>query len=257
VSIDFAYAQARAQARLGERLPEAGWRALESSLGLPQYLASARSTVLVAWIADIPLPMTPHGIERALRATWRMEVDHASRWVPERWRGAVAWTAWLPWLDAIAWLLEDRPVPPWMHEDPVMADLALDDPAARRQAIAASPFGALADAPELADPADRWLRRWQAMWPTSNAEQAAGLQALTHYVREFGGAAGHRGARLPARREARELLERRTVRLMHGRIEQPVVVFAHLLLEALSLLRLRDGLLRRCLFDDDRAERTP
>ena len=64
MSIDFAYAQARVQARLGERLSEAGWRILESTLGLPQYLASARNMALAARVHNFSAHVTTHTIER-------------------------------------------------------------------------------------------------------------------------------------------------------------------------------------------------
>ena len=96
MSIDFAYAQARAQARLGERLPESGWRVLESVLGLPQFLASVRNTVLAPRVRHFSATVTPHAIERTLRDDWRTEVAAVSRWVPESWLPAVTWTASVP-----------------------------------------------------------------------------------------------------------------------------------------------------------------
>jgi len=44
------------------------------------------------------------------------------------------------------------------------------------------------------------------------------------------------------------------VNLLRRRRDQPVTVFCHLLLSALELHRLREGLLRRALFNDLAAE---
>ena len=109
MSIDFAYAQARAQARLGERLPEADWRLLESTLSLPQFLTSVRNTVLAPRVQHFSAAVALQTIERTLRDDWRREVAAVSRWVPGPWIPAVKWTAWLPYLDGIAWLMREEP----------------------------------------------------------------------------------------------------------------------------------------------------
>ena len=48
----------------------------------------------------------------------------------------------------------------------------------------------------------------------------------------------------------RETLEHRAVRILRRHRERPVTVFCHLLLCALELHRLRQGLLQRALFND-------
>ena len=254
MSIDFAYAQARAQARLGEQLPEDGWRLLESSLGLPQYLASVRSTVLAPRIQQFSANVTPHTIERTLREAWRSEVADVARWVPDRWQPAIEWAAWTPYIQPLAWLLADEPALPWMAEDPVLAELAVDDSGARRAAICASPLAALmASEAETALP-ERWFSHWRSLWPATNDEEATGLQSLIDAASVYLDTIARHGTGLRDRRDARASLVRHATRMMHQHVEQPVVVFCHLIVFALELQRLRDGLLRRALFNDETRE---
>jgi hypothetical protein len=254
VSIDFAYAQARAQARLGGRLSEASWRLLESTPGLTQYLAAVRNTALAPRVHHFSTALTPHTVERSLRDEWRAEVAAASRWVPEPWSPAIAWTTWLPYLDALAWLARDEPALPWMQVDSVLSDVALNDLAARRLAIADAPFGIVAGEGTPAGLRARWFERWMAFWPPTNADEQAGLSLLVAGVRAYFSAIDRPGASRSERRDARERFEALATGLVHRRAEEPVAIFSHLELVALDLQRLRDGLLRRALFRDEAGE---
>jgi hypothetical protein len=255
VSIDFSYAQARAQARLGERLPEAGWRVLESTLGLPQFLASARNTVLAPRVRHFSVTATPHTIERALRDDWRTEVAAVGRWVPELWRPAVTWTTWLPYLDSLAWLMREEPALEWMRHDAVLSALAIDDIAARRLAIINSPFRSLTGQDSPGSMQSRWFDRWMALGPSTNDDETAGLRTLVAAVRRYLDTSASRSTSRSARNDALASLASRATRLVHRHAEEPVVVFCYLLLVALDLVRLRDGLLRRALFRDQPAEK--
>jgi hypothetical protein len=254
VSIDFAYAQARVQARLGQRLAEEGWRLLESSLGAPQYLTSVRGTSLAPRVQQFTPAASPHAIDRSLRAEWRAEVAATCRWVPDRWRDAVDWTTWIPYLDAVAYLLRDGPVLDWMRDDPVLADVAIADPESRRLAIDASPFAVLARDGAEAALRERWLARWRSLWPSTSTAEASGLRRFAAGLEEFGDTSRRSDATPRDRAEARAHLAFRAARMLRQQDQQPVIVFCHLLLVALDLLRLRDGLLRRALFSDARPE---
>ena len=255
MSIDFAYAQARAQARLGERLSASGWRALESTLGLPHYLASVRNTALAPLVQHFSPAVSTHTIERTLRDEWRAEVEAVSRWVPEPWSAAVAWTAWLPYLDALAWLLREKPVLSWMQADAILSDVALHDTAARRLAMADAPFGTLANDDNPGDLRARWFRRWTALCPRVTADEEAGLRLLVAGVQRYLAAGKRRGMDRNKRRDVRTRLDALATGLLHRRAEEPVAVFCYLSLVALDLQRLREGLLRRALFLDESAER--
>ena len=255
MSIDFVYAQARVQARLGERLSEASWRVLESTLGLPQYLTSARSTALAPRVQHFSTSVTTHTIERALRDDWRTEVAAASRWVPEPWSSAVAWTTWLAYLDPLASLTSDEPALPWMGTDAVLSTIALDDVSARQLAMAAAPFGALADGKSPAAMRARWFDHWMGLQPRVTADEQAGLGLLVAGVQRYLAANRLPGASRNKRRDARSQLDGLATALAHRHAEEPVAIFAYLSLVALDLQRLRDGLLRRAVFREEPGER--
>ena len=254
MSIDFAYAQARAQARLGERLPESGWRLLESTLSLPQFLTSARNTVLAPRVRHLSGAVAPHAIERTLRDDWRTEVAAVSRWMPEPWLSAVTWTTWLPYLDSVAWLMREEAVLEWMRHDAILSELAFDDVAARRLAIIESPLSPLTgqDSPE--DLQAHWLDRWMALLPSMSDDETTGFRALVDAVSRYRDSTSRRDASRSAQRDARATLAKRATHLIHCHAEEPVVVFSYLVLVALDLQRLRYGLLRRSLFRDQPGE---
>jgi hypothetical protein len=131
----------------------------------------------------------------------------------------------------------------------VLAALAIADAGARRAAIDASAFGVLTDEDGEAGLHARWFAHWQSLWPAMDDEESAGLGNLVDAVRAYLDAISPQGTSLRDRREARARLARQAASMMRRHIQQPVVVFCHLLLFALELQRLRDGLLRRSLFD--------
>ncbi len=236
--VEFAYAQARAQAQHGARLTADTWSVLESSVGLAQFLHQVRGTSLAPRVENFSATTSPHAIERSLRREWRDAVESAARWVPGRWRPAVAWTARLADLPSMSHLLHAGETHPWMAADDVLAAFAASDPAERETTVEAAGYAGGIDA---------WLERWRQLWPDSGGVLEE-LQALIerHALRRDGVSAA----------DWRDGLERRAVRMLRWRREQPVTVFCHLLLYALELHRLRQGLLRRALLNDLETERT-
>jgi hypothetical protein len=223
--VEFCYAQARAQARHGTRPGAETWSLLESSIGLAQFLHQARGTALAPRVEHFSATTSPHVIERFLRREWREEVDSAVRWVPARWRPAVAWTAGLAELPSIGYFEHGGEPQPWMAEDPVL-----------------STFTATHEAMPSDDGLAGWLRQWRRLWPDNDD---AALEQLVLLVEKYGirreGDAGD---------DWRNRLEARSVRLLRRHRERPLTVFCHLLLCALELHRLRQGLLQRALFND-------
>lgn len=242
--IEFAYAQARAQARQGDRLSEDSWGLLESSVGLAQYLHLVRGTPLAARVEHFSATTSPHVIERFLRQEWRSEVASALCWVPLRWRAAVAWTARLVDLPAISHLLDGDAMQPWMADDPVLSGIAAEDADTVRATIEEALPGLIADGRDGNDLRAAWLREWRRLWPADAAHDPL-LDRLAVLVGRYsaGGEMDEAGA-------WRSELERRGLRILRGHREQPVTVFCHLLLTALELHRLRQGLLQRALFND-------
>jgi len=255
MTVEFAYAQARAQARHGDRLSAESWGLVESGLGLAQYLHLVRGTTLAARVQHFSPATSPHTIERSLRGDWRAEVANAARWVPPRWRPAIEWTARLPELPALSRLAQGAAPPPWMRADPMLASFALDDPGQRRAALAATPYAPLLAVTAGGDMAEAWLRHWQTLWPPGDAgtEPLQALAVLLQRYRQAIAAAG----RGEATADHHGTLARLVLRMLRRHREQPVAVFCHLCLTALELYRLRDGLLRRALFNDLVAENGP
>ena len=225
--VEFAYAQARAQAQHGSRLSAETWSLLESSVGLSQFLHHVRGTALAPRVEHFSATTSPHVIERFLRREWRDEVDSAVRWVPARWRPAVAWTAGLAELPSSGYLEHGGEPQPWMAEDPVLSAVAAGQEP--------TPSG---------DGFAGWLRQWRLLWPDEGDAEAA-LGKLVSLVEKYGIRREGDGAD-----DWRSRLEARTVRILRRHRDQPVTVFCHLLLCALELHRLRQGLLQRALFND-------
>ena len=89
-----------------------------------------------------------------------------------------------------------------------------------------------------------WLSHWRRLWPDDGAGDP-GLRLLVSLVER------HRtGGDGDAAGDWRENLERRAVGILRRHRERPVTVFCHLLLCAVELHRLRQGLLQRTLFND-------
>ncbi len=246
--IEFAYAQARVQARHGERLTPSDWQLLETSRGAGQYLHAARATALAPRVQSLSATSDAHVIERTLRREWRGDVHHAAGWIPGAWRPAVEWTAWLADLPAIAWLEHGGEVLPWMHDDPVVSHFATVDAAARHRELA---IAGLEPVVAARDVATGWLMHFRALWPA----QDGSTRSLQAYVDLVSGS--RRRVADPATgagNAARDELEAKTVRIIRRNLEEPVTIFCHLLLVALDLGRLRSGLVRRALTDARPAE---
>lgn len=237
--VEFAYTQARAQARHGERLSAEAWGLLESSVGLAQFLHLVRGTTLAPRVEHFSAATSPHVIERSLRREWHREVDSATHWVPLRWRAAVAWTGWLAELPALDHLLDGGASLPWMAEDPQLSVFIMEDAEATRRSIEEALPSADADTVPAG-----WLSHWRRLWPDDGAGDP-GLRLLVSLVER------HRtGGDGDAAGDWRENLERRAVGILRRHRERPVTVFCHLLLCAVELHRLRQGLLQRTLFND-------
>jgi hypothetical protein len=244
--IDFGYAQARAQARQGLRLTPSRWRAVESSGDLGRYIHALRGTALAPAVQHFTGTASPHAVERTLRVTWRTEVEHASRWVPRAWRDSVSWTAWLPELDTLGHLLDGKAVLPWMREDALLNQLALEDPDERRTAIEAL-VGRLPASDDF-DPRLWWHRRWLERLPSAGPG-GSGLNELVGVLEAFGKSRWESTSSPAGTDESRDVLRQRITRLLHRRAGMPVAVYCHLALTALELLQLRAGLVRHALIN--------
>ena len=255
------YAQARMQARFGERPAELSWRRLEAVRELPAFLEAARGTGLRRWVAGLQDRPDSHGVEIALRERMRSTIREVAGWMPEPWRAAAMWTLHLVDLPALVHLARGDPPFPWMREDPVLQRYAAGDAEERHAALANEPeldFLAPAFRGEVAQawipgrvPAgsavrDAWLRRWKSLWPGTGGEARASVERLVRCVErnlaDLSVASAEHGAAL------RRIFGQQLRRLFRGSSLLPAAAFAYLAIAALDAERLRRELLLRSLF---------
>jgi len=245
------YVQARMQARHGERLQEAEWRAIEAARSIDQFIERARASPLRRFTARMNARMSSHAVERMLREAWRGHVAEVADWVPAPWRQAVLWTSLLPELPIIDGLRGEAP--DWLEQDPVFADIVEMDRRQRKLAAAIdSPLGVLV-APDAAGKAlvARWYRHWRSLWPRRPADKSALIDiaaTINAHVQRLD-RAGTPEASAPYRGD----LARGLARMFRRHSGLPGAVFCHLALVALDLERLRGDLIRRLLFETSHA----
>lgn len=244
-SPQWSYVQARLQARHGERLSETGWRTLEATKSLDQFIERSRATGLRRFTSHVNAGMSSHAIERVLRAAWRDYVAEVAGWVEADWQPPLLWLAPVADLPALDALLRGS-VPAWVGQDAALADFAGDDMPPRIAALEKSPLAALLPGKDRAATlAGRWYAHWRSLWPRGT--QTGALDNLAAAVRihfELLARAAAKETSAPYQRD----LARKLTRLFRRHSASPTAVFAHLALTALDLERLRGNLVRRRLF---------
>lgn len=246
--IEFAYAQARIQARCGQRLSPGAWQSLEASQGLSHYLHAVRGTSLRESVVHLNESADAHLIERSLREDWRVQVQQLGSWIPVGWRAAVLWLRTVPDLPALAHLLGGGPAYPWMRDDPVWQPVAGAEEGSRRQAMSSgelAPLGVPMD--DKTSLVAAWTGQWRSLWP-ARPGQFPGLGELGRILAEHFRLLASEHATLVNAASGRENLERQLLKFIRRHRELPVAMFSFLGLLALDLQRLRGGLVRRALF---------
>lgn len=212
---DFAYAQARLQARHGARPQDGTWALLRASTSLGHFLESARTTPLRPWVARLSSQLRVADVEEVLRIEFAAHVMEVARWVPQRWYAATVWAArapWLPWLDGTGWTLpENMTLPPGL---------------------------------EVA-PASAWKSVWPAMFAHHRRGMLAVVEALEQHAQRMQDAAAEEDGW-----QVRRDLHRQLLGLFRAHTQQPATVFCHLGLTAIELQMLRGAWLHRALFPD-------
>jgi hypothetical protein len=293
---EFAYVQARLQARHGARPSEAAWGAIDAAVTLGQFVENIPATALASSLEFFRPTTSAHEAEQALRSAWRRSVFEAARWAPSAWQSAVQWLASATELPVLIHLQRGEPPPDWLNTDPVwrqtvemdsetargvavpvgkqapppaesaqatpsaparsfsireqlvgtLSRLAFEQPLAARAQAGDNPAGVDLHkrARALAYMIDAWTAEWRSRWPRTDADTRQALEALIALVQRHVGqmrstesAAGGR----VLRHELRLRLEHS----LHMHPQTPVALIAHLLLVALDLERLREGLVRR------------
>lgn len=250
----FRYAQARLQARHGERPAVTDWRRLRAVGDLSNYLQLARQMKLRRWVSVIQARDSSHGIELALRRQFRTYIGEVAGWLPARWRKPVRLLQRLPDLPALQHLLSGGTAYDWMLDDPRLRRFASDSVVVRRECLQDSDCAALLQGWRDQDPLyTAWLDYWRSQWPGA-PRLTAGLDQLCRLF-----AAHLAGRHAPAAHPSdpqREALARRLEAAFRRYSCQPAAACAHLALVALDLEKLRGDLVTRRLFTDT-AEATP
>jgi len=247
---DIAFIQSRVQARHGARLSESDWLSLRNNRSLRLYLDSVNLTELKSWTQKLHANMKPHTIERLLRAAWRDYILEVSNWSAPKWRPAIQWMSHLPDLPIIDHILHGGVAPKWLRRDPNLAGMTFLNRNSDEDASAKFNMAPIMD---MSDPdiliRRRWSKEFENLWPADEQDYLTVLEkSLDQLFKRFELA----GAEIK--------LEDRLMDLNHGLARlfrryalSPLVLFAHLGIVAIDLLRLRGDLLQRCLFAENSA----
>lgn len=245
---DWSYVQARLCARHGERLEEVGWRMLDAAKSPDHFLERARATSLRRFTDRLDAQMSSHTIERLLRAEWRGYVAELAAWVVPSWQPAVHWVACFPDLPVLDGIVRGA-TPDWLREDTIFAPFAEGGSRKLATILEEAPLAPLLPAIEQHGPlAEQWLVHWRALWPRGPADERQWLDRLVAAVAEHVQRLARAGVE-DSSSHYRHDLARLMARLFRRRSGSPVALFAHLVLVALDLERLRGGLVRRQLFN--------
>ena len=245
---NFAYMQARVQARHGMRPDAQVWHHLQGIAGLGNYLHAAQRTTLSPWVSGINANHDSHAIEVTLRRLFRDYIDRVAHWLPARWAGSVRLITHLPYLPAVQHLLSGDTAPAWMLEDAHLHLFASENTALRNAALLDSDWHYLVQAQQRGMTlSDAWLELWQRQWP-GHTRLHAGMTRLGSlfqaHIKML--SAHHRGNTA----QQREALTAQLQAVFRRYSFQPAAACAHLALVALDLEQLRGELVSRALFAD-------
>lgn len=244
---DFAYVQARLNARHGLRPGPATWSRLEGAVDVAALLHMARATTLAHWIDSVRVTSDVHTLERTLRQVWVQYVNLVASWSPPAWQQAIRWTGVLVILPALQHARADREQPTWFDEDPYLRIGSTAAAYATPPLFRGLPVAELRSAAAAATLEQGWLKSWRALWPASSAPVTRKLDNLASLVE------GHRielAGLDPGVGTANTLiaLERGFRRLFRSGSQSPAAIFCHLGLCTLDLGRLKGNLVTRILF---------
>jgi hypothetical protein len=242
----FAYSQARLQARLGQSGDPADLQRAHAARDLAGFISAVRTTPQRRYATRLAPGMDPHELERHLRYEWVTLVDEVARWQPASWQEAIRWLRWLPYLPALQKLARGGRPPAWTRADPVMGRIVALEPALRGPALADSPLQPFRSvlATVDGDVAAAWRSHWRSLWP-ANGRHSPALDLIARDVAALDGKS--RGAIGGGSPELLRALSLRLLRTFRRHPLSPAAAAAYLGLEAIALLGLRGGVMRRAI----------
>ncbi|MGE5154451.1 MAG: hypothetical protein ACM3ST_10570 [Bdellovibrio bacteriovorus] len=245
-ALDFAYPQARVQARYAALPTETEWQRLAGARTLGAYLEDARVGPMRPWVKGFSALSGAHDVERGLRALAWEQVQEVAAWVPGAWRPSVAWIAWLPFLAVLEQLARTAPLPRWLAQDPRLAELLDDDGVASADALERRGLTVLVSEGDAEQVLSRWVNAWQSRLPTLRRGTTRQLELFSRDLRAH--LAVFRRSSPDAAWGLRQTLRERLRLRFHQHPLQPLTVFLYLALILLDLERLRGELVRRCVY---------
>lgn len=245
---DFAYAQARLQARHGMRPDAPTWRRLMTIGDLLHFLQTARTTPLRPWVLHLTAETSVRDVELSLRQQFRHYISEVAKWQPAPWRDAVLWVKRLPDLPTLQHLLLGQPVRRWIMQDPILQPFAIESRPALIEALRDSDCGPLLQAwQEGISLSDGWLQHWRTLWPKAGTTLTTPLEHLAKRIQRYLVDLSKQPAGSNSQK-ARAVLAQQLTRDFRRYTHQPATTFVHLGLVALDLQQLRGALVRRAVF---------
>jgi hypothetical protein len=252
---DFAYAQARLQARYSWRADETVWLRLHNIDDLASYLQIAQQTALRPWVLGIGPGHDSHAIELALRQKYRQHVEEVASWMPAGWKIPLQWIRRLADLPVLQYLLAGGIALEWMRSDPDISKFTADDTALRLQAMSVAGCASLVNAWQQGDTLfSGWLSHWKKIQP-HKSKFSNGLQNMENLLHQ------HMQQLQTSHLQARQAdvvlptdydLLTDSMRIIFRRYAfQPAAVCAYLALIAVDIHRIRSDLMQRLLFQSN------
>jgi len=242
--LDFAYAQARIQARFAALPKEAEWQRLSASWTLASFLEDARTGSLRDWVKGFSGQSDVHDLEAGIRSLHYENLREVAGWVPEPWHETLSWLRWLPLLPLLAHLKADRALPGWAATDPVLQAMLVGEGKLDRRC--SEDAGVLCLLESEGDLVGVWIAEWQQRWPSCSHDGSPALTALRNLLMEHLNA--FRQVPPESAWHLRRDLRERLRLLFHRQVLQPTIPFVYLAMVALDLERLRAALVTRVLF---------
>ena len=245
---DYAYIQARLQARHGMRLSNTQWQQLEAQQGLSNFLHLSSETGLRSWVANLHPEEGIHVIENRLAGHFRDYVKQVSNWQPTQWRKATRWIAVLPDLPLIRQSISVASLPLWIEGHPALGMLTGTNPEERNHLLLQTEYAPLIREPDEELLVERWLAHWRSLFPRDARKLLPPLEKLVANIQRH----TSRFSSLPSVKasSSRLELEQSLCHQFRRHEQQPVTAFIHLALVALDLERVRGNISRRMLFPE-------
>ncbi len=249
----FAFAQARARARIGAMPAEGDWQHVVQARDVDDMVRRLRECGLQRWVASLPRAPAPALIETTLHQCLERVFAEVCGWLPRRWQTLTPWLRRGPAVAQVDALLRSPTYAVPAGGDPVLRALAALPIEQRAAALGATGYGRFVATPGVR-PLAAWLDEFEQACPPLEGREAylvARLRSLleTHAVKvKAVRAQAREGLAHPHVRGQwglREELEKGLRGLLGGDPFNACLLLVYALLECLLFERCRGLLLAR------------